>query len=119
MPLFPQLLDCPEEKMLKSLLNRTIEAKGDVVVAPLEKDEAIKARDALAKSIYERMFTWLVHRLNRSLQPSEASSKNVVLGILDIYGFEIFKTNSFEQLCINYCNEKLQQVSSLFFFVCV
>ena len=95
--------------MAKSLLNRTIEARGDVVVAPLEKDEAAQARDALAKCIYERLFTWLVQRLNRSLQ-SKDTGKKVVLGILDIYGFEIFQSNSFEQLCINYCNEKLQQV---------
>lgn len=104
-----KLLGCPVEKLMKALLNRTIEARGDVVVSPLERDEAIKARDALAKSIYDRMFTWLVQRLNKSLQ-SEDSGKKVVLGILDIYGFEIFKSNSFEQLCINYCNEKLQQL---------
>lgn len=57
------------------------------------------------------MFTWLVQRLNRSLQSSHDTGKKVVLGILDIYGFEIFESNSFEQICINYCNEKLQQVN--------
>ncbi len=110
-----QLLDCPEERLFKSLLNRTIDAKGDVVVAPLERDEAAQARDALAKSVYERMFTWLVQRLNRSLQSQQDQPmKKIVLGILDIYGFEIFQYNSFEQMCINYCNEKLQQVWLLF-----
>jgi len=108
-------LDCPEERLFKSLLNRTIDAKGDVVVAPLERDEAAQARDALAKSVYERMFTWLVQRLNRSLQSQQDQPiKKIVLGILDIYGFEIFQYNSFEQMCINYCNEKLQQVWLLF-----
>ena len=77
----------------------------------MQKEEAIKARDAFAKSIYERMFVWLVQRLNQSLRQSEVPpSKRVVTGILDIYGFEIFESNSFEQLCINYCNEKLQQL---------
>lgn len=77
----------------------------------MEKEEAMKARDALAKSIYERMFVWLVQRLNQALRQTELpASKRVVTGILDIYGFEIFESNSFEQLCINYCNEKLQQL---------
>ena len=76
----------------------------------MARDEGAKARDALSKSIYERMFTWLVQRLNRSLQSEIDGPKKVVLGILDIYGFEIFQSNSFEQLCINYCNEKLQQL---------
>jgi myosin-1 len=79
----------------------------------LGREEAVKARDALSKSVYERMFTWLewlVQRLNRSLQSAIEVKKKIVLGILDIYGFEIFQSNSFEQLCINYCNEKLQQL---------
>jgi myosin-1 len=95
---------------VKALLNKTIEARDDVVVSPMARDEAVKARDALSKSVYERMFTWLVQRLNRSLQSSWEVKKKYVLGILDIYGFEIFQSNSFEQLCINYCNEKLQQL---------
>ena len=95
---------------MKALLNRTIDARGDVVVSPMGRDEAVKARDALSKSVYERMFTWLVQRLNKSLQSADEVKRKVVLGILDIYGFEIFPSNSFEQLCINYCNEKLQQL---------
>ncbi|XP_045023570.1 LOW QUALITY PROTEIN: unconventional myosin IC-like [Daphnia magna] len=104
-----KLLGCPEDKLVKALLNRTIEARDDVVVSPMGRDEAVKARDALSKSVYERMFNWLVQRLNRSLQSGAEVKKKIVLGILDIYGFEIFQSNSFEQLCINYCNEKLQQ----------
>ena len=104
-----KLLGCPPELLNKALLNRTIEARGDVVVTPLSLEEAAYARDALAKVIYERLFNWLVQRLNRSLL-SDTAGKKVVLGILDIYGFEIFEKNSFEQLCINYCNEKLQQL---------
>lgn len=79
------------------------------MTTPLNRDLAIYARDALAKAVYDRMFSWLVARLNSSLQPKE-HRKNNVMGILDIYGFEIFKKNSFEQFCINFCNEKLQQL---------
>lgn len=94
---------------MKALTHRTIDAKGDVVVSPLNREMALYARDALAKAIYDRLFTWLVKRLNKLLK-SEDSRKNSVMGILDIYGFEIFERNSFEQLCINFCNEKLQQL---------
>ena len=79
------------------------------VSTPLNRDQAIYARDAMAKGVYERMFKWLVARINNSLLPA-VKQKVSVLGLLDIYGFEIFGTNSFEQFCINYCNEKLQQL---------
>ncbi|KAG7168346.1 Unconventional myosin IC-like [Homarus americanus] len=104
-----KLLGCEKDEMLKALTHRTIEARGDVVTSPLSPDQAVYARDALAKSVYERLFDWLVVRLNHSLQCPEAGRKTL-LGILDIYGFEIFDKNGFEQFCINYCNEKLQQV---------
>uniref|UniRef100_A0A3P9M9Z3 Myosin IHa n=1 Tax=Oryzias latipes TaxID=8090 RepID=A0A3P9M9Z3_ORYLA len=65
--------------------------------------------DALAKAIYGQTFTWLVHRINESTENKDASKKTVI-GLLDIYGFEVFYVNSFEQFCINYCNEKLQQL---------
>jgi myosin I len=92
-----------------ALTHRTIEARGDVVTSPLTVDQAQFAREALSKAIYDRLFTWLVTRLNESLQPEERKI-NPVIGILDIYGFEIFQKNSFEQFCINFCNEKLQQL---------
>lgn len=59
--------------------------------------------------MYDRLFTYLVQQINTSLEPSEAA-RGTALGVLDIYGFEIFPINGFEQFCINYCNEKLQQV---------
>lgn len=97
--------------MKAALTNRTIDARGDVVTSPLNRDMAIYARDALAKAIYDRLFTWLVKRINASLHAGTMNrKKNQVMGILDIYGFEIFPKNSFEQFCINYCNEKLQQL---------
>ncbi len=79
------------------------------MTSPLTYDQTSYARDALAKAVYERLFSWLVHKLNDSLRP-EYSGKKTLMGILDIYGFEIFESNSFEQFCINYCNEKLQQL---------
>ncbi|XP_071551474.1 unconventional myosin IC isoform X2 [Panulirus ornatus] len=104
-----KLIGCDSAELLKALTHRTIEARGDVVTSPLNPDQAVYARDALAKSVYERVFNWLVIRLNQSLQSPE-SGRKTLLGILDIYGFEIFEKNGFEQFCINYCNEKLQQV---------
>uniref|UniRef100_A0A1B6CDD8 Myosin motor domain-containing protein n=3 Tax=Clastoptera arizonana TaxID=38151 RepID=A0A1B6CDD8_9HEMI len=106
-----KLLGCSELDLAQALTHRTINAQGDVVTSPLNRELAVYARDALAKAIYDRLFTWLVKRINKALQPqNNASNNNSVMGILDIYGFEIFKHNSFEQFCINYCNEKLQQL---------
>lgn len=69
--------------------------------------QAYFARDALAKHIYAMVFNWIVGELNKSLTSTAKSAK--FIGVLDIYGFETFEINSFEQFCINYANEKLQQ----------
>ncbi|XP_024942663.1 myosin-IB isoform X2 [Cephus cinctus] len=103
------LLGCDVNELAKAFTHRTIDAHGDVVITPFNRELAIYARDALAKAVYDRLFTWLVSRLNKSLQPADPR-RNVIMGILDIYGFEIFTKNSFEQFCINFCNEKLQQL---------
>ena len=76
------------------------------MVKPLNSNEAMYTRDAFAKALYSRNFNALVKEINRNIQ----GKGNLEIGILDIYGFEIFENNSFEQLCINFCNEKLQQV---------
>lgn len=104
-----KLLQIPDDKLHVGLTHRSIETQRDKVLSPLTVDQARYARDALAKAIYERMFTWLVERLNSSLMNKHKTRKNV-MGLLDIYGFEIFEVNGFEQFCINYCNEKLQQL---------
>jgi myosin-1 len=69
----------------------------------------VYARDGLCKAIYERLFIWLVNRINDKIKP-KSKGKRKAIGVLDIYGFEVFESNSFEQFMINYCNEKLQQL---------
>ncbi|XP_029018061.1 unconventional myosin-Ih [Betta splendens] len=93
----------------EGLTYRKIEASKDEVLSPFTVDHAIYARDALAKAMYGQTFTWLVNRINESIENQDPSKKTVI-GLLDIYGFEVFYVNSFEQFCINYCNEKLQQL---------
>lgn len=74
----------------------------------LGAEAAADTRDALAKALYAALFGWLVARINQALADGRPSS-DTSLSILDIYGFECFDDNSFEQLCINYANERLQQ----------
>ncbi|XP_010769553.1 myosin VIb [Notothenia coriiceps] len=81
-------------------------AKGTVIKVPLKVEQANNARDALAKAVYSRLFDHVVKRVNECF-PFKTSSN--FIGVLDIAGFEYFEHNSFEQFCINYCNEKLQQ----------
>ncbi|XP_060020737.1 unconventional myosin-Ia [Lagenorhynchus albirostris] len=92
-----------------ALCSRTMETAREKVVTALNVVQAQYARDALAKNVYSRLFTWLVNRINESIQVG-TGEKRKVMGVLDIYGFEILEDNSFEQFVINYCNEKLQQV---------
>uniref|UniRef100_A0A8C9YLY2 Unconventional myosin-Ih-like n=1 Tax=Sander lucioperca TaxID=283035 RepID=A0A8C9YLY2_SANLU len=103
------LLGIPTQVLQQGLTHRKIEAKTEEVFSPFSVDHAVYARDALAKAIYGRTFNWLVNKINESLVNKDSSRKTVI-GLLDIYGFEVFNVNSFEQFCINYCNEKLQQL---------
>lgn len=112
-----QLLSVEKSALTEALCSRVVAAGGDVVNKTFNETEASFARDAFAKAVYERLFSTIVSRINDVIQvqtPSDAAfymrGKNTVIGVLDIYGFEIFDTNSFEQFCINYCNEKLQQL---------
>ena len=91
----------------KALTTRTIETRDGAITKPLEVKAAINSRDSLAKTLYTRLFDWLVSKINLSIG-QDPNSKHFI-GVLDIYGFESFKTNSFEQFCINLANEKLQQ----------
>ncbi|KTF82652.1 hypothetical protein cypCar_00012365 [Cyprinus carpio] len=106
----------------EALTHKKIVAKGEELclcvgfqmISPLSLEQALSARDSLAKAIYGRAFTWLVQKLNQSLAFKDevyySSKCSSIIGLLDIYGFEVFQHNSFEQFCINYCNEKLQQL---------
>uniref|UniRef100_A0A8C3JWY9 Unconventional myosin-Ia n=1 Tax=Calidris pygmaea TaxID=425635 RepID=A0A8C3JWY9_9CHAR len=89
----------------RALCSRTVKARNEMVLTTLSVPQGYYGRDALAKNIYSRLFDWLVNRINTSIQVSRK-----VMGVLDIYGFEIFQDNGFEQFIINYCNEKLQQI---------
>lgn len=110
------LLKVTEDELMKSLTQRVIAAgtaRGEVMLKTHNTQQAEFGRDALAKAIYDRLFTWIIQRINKSiLVPGSTVHKrfNKVIGVLDIYGFEVFDSNSFEQFCINYCNEKLQQL---------
>lgn len=102
-----ELLMCDETALEASLCKRVIVTPDGNITKPLEPASATLSRDALAKTIYSRLFDWIVDKINSSIgQDSNAVS---LIGVLDIYGFESFKINSFEQLCINLTNEKLQQ----------
>jgi len=104
-----ELLGLEQEELTSALLSRVMQGKGSfgtVIMVPLKTGEASNARDALAKSLYTRLFDYIVMRINQSIPFSES---RYYIGVLDIAGFEYFTVNSFEQFCINYCNEKLQQ----------
>lgn len=109
-----QVLHVDEFVLARALTTRTItsgtQKRMSTITVPLDTVQAIYSRDALAKALYERVFHWLVAKININLRATEKLSDLYVIGLLDIYGFEIFDKNSFEQLNINYCNEKLQQL---------
>ena len=102
------LLQVNPTAMEQVLITRHLVVPGQApVTVGLSDTEAKTARDALAKFIYEKQFDWLVQRINQAIGTGKGKQS---IGILDIFGFEIFKRNSFEQLCINFTNEKLQQL---------
>ncbi|XP_010749096.2 unconventional myosin-Ig [Larimichthys crocea] len=110
-----ELTDTDPESVSKTLLHRTVATGGgEVIDKGHTAEEACCGRDAFAKALYERLFGWIVSRINSVIEVKDYNpvlhGKNTVIGVLDIYGFEIFDNNSFEQFCINYCNEKLQQL---------
>ncbi|CAC5367742.1 unnamed protein product [Mytilus coruscus] len=103
-----QLLGIEESQMRMWLCNRKFTTVGEVLTKPLTAEQASNAQDALAKHIYAKMFDWIVEKVNLSLHST--TKQHRFIGVLDIYGFETFEINSFEQFCINYANEKLQQI---------
>ncbi|KAL5140294.1 Myosin-1 [Glycine soja] len=103
-----KLIGCEIEDLKLTLSTRKMKVGNDIIVQKLTLSQAIDARDALAKSIYACLFDWLVEQINKSLAVGKRRTGRSI-SILDIYGFESFNRNSFEQFCINYANERLQQ----------
>ena len=101
------MLKLNSDNLRKWLITRQIESVNENVLIPNNMETAQAAKDALAKHIYAKLFQYIVNVINKSL--NVARKQNSFIGVLDIYGFETFDVNSFEQFCINYANEKLQQ----------
>ncbi|KAJ8755790.1 hypothetical protein K2173_024335 [Erythroxylum novogranatense] len=102
-----ELLRCDLKSLEDALIKRVIVTPEEIITRTLDPENAIASRDALAKTLYSRLFDWLVENINVSIGQDPNSQS--IIGVLDIYGFESFKCNSFEQFCINFTNEKLQQ----------
>ncbi|KAK0424459.1 hypothetical protein QR680_008675 [Steinernema hermaphroditum] len=106
-----KLLGLDDYELRHGLVSRMMQptkggVKGTMIMVPLKVHEANAARDALAKAIYSRLFDFIVASINKCIPFGDSQN---YIGVLDIAGFEFFAVNSFEQFCINYCNEKLQQ----------
>ncbi|KAM6233454.1 LOW QUALITY PROTEIN: unconventional myosin-Ia [Porphyrio hochstetteri] len=104
-----ELIGLDPSVLEQALCSRTVKARDETVLTTLSVPQGYYGRDALAKNIYSSLFDWLVNRINTSIQVKPGKQRKV-MGVLDIYGFEIFQDNGFEQFIINYCNEKLQQI---------
>uniref|UniRef100_A0A8C2CST4 Myosin IXb n=1 Tax=Cyprinus carpio TaxID=7962 RepID=A0A8C2CST4_CYPCA len=105
------LLKVKVELLVEALTTRKSMTANDRLILPYSFSEAITARDSMAQSLYSALFDWIVLRINHALlnkRDLEESVPSLSIGVLDIFGFEDFKTNSFEQFCINYANEQLQ-----------
>ncbi|XP_071271844.1 unconventional myosin-Vc-like isoform X1 [Salvelinus alpinus] len=114
MTAFCDLLGVSPDGVTRWLCHRRFVMVAETVVKPVTSKRAVNARDALAKQIYAHLFDCVIHKINAALQvPGKQHS---FIGVLDIYGFETFDVNSFEQFCINYANEKLQQQFNLHVF---
>ncbi|KAK3078212.1 hypothetical protein LTS18_008145, partial [Coniosporium uncinatum] len=105
-----QLLGINAAEFAKWTVKKQLITRGEKIISNLSQQQAIVVRDSVAKFIYSSLFDWLVETINLSLAKEDViSHATSFIGVLDIYGFEHFAKNSFEQFCINYANEKLQQ----------
>lgn len=104
---FCRLLGVEHSQMEHWLCHRKLVTTSETYVKTMSLQQVVNARDALAKHIYAQLFSWIVEHINKALHSS--LKQHTFIGVLDIYGFETFEINSFEQFCINYANEKLQQ----------
>ena len=126
------LLCIEKEALTKVILFKIREISNQTIISPVSIFECKTNRDSLSKTLYERLYKWIVRKINEGILPNEMKAKkfsvrnsietmkslltdpgkknNFCIGLLDIFGFENFEKNDFEQLCINYANEKLQQI---------
>ncbi|KAL4496738.1 hypothetical protein ABPG73_011704 [Tetrahymena malaccensis] len=122
-------LQCTEKDLNDALTTKKRQVNNNVTTSPLSIKESTDNRDSYSKFLYEKLFNWIVFRLNQSIMDQDELDQNTLhvfapqqkrqsitqgkkrqIEILDIFGFEVFENNSFEQLCINFANEKLQQL---------
>ncbi|XP_054864711.1 unconventional myosin-IXAa-like isoform X12 [Amphiprion ocellaris] len=111
LPIVSELLEVKEEMLLEALTTRKTVTVGERLIVPYKLAEAGTVRDSMAKSLYSALFDWIVFRTNHALlnnKDLEDNSKILSIGVLDIFGFEDYENNSFEQFCINFANERLQ-----------
>ncbi|XP_027058870.1 unconventional myosin-VIIa-like [Pocillopora damicornis] len=105
------LLEVSYENLIEAFTSRSTFARGEMIFSPVSAVKAVDIRDAFVKGIYGRIFVWIVNKINAAIftDKLDRSAFRSSIGVLDIFGFENFNSNSFEQLCINYANENLQQ----------
>merc|ERR1719223_772533 len=104
------LLQVSAGDLLTACTNRTMVVRGEAPTKiPLGSEAASDNRNSFSKKIYSHLFDWIVKKVNLGMAPPKGEGRAGKINVLDIFGFEIFEVNSFEQLCINFCNEKLQQ----------
>ncbi|NXN08484.1 MYO9A protein, partial [Indicator maculatus] len=105
------LFQVKEEMLFEALVTRKTVTVGEKLILPYKLAEAVTVRNSMAKSLYSALFDWIVFRINHALlspKDMEESTKTLSIGVLDIFGFEDYENNSFEQFCINFANERLQ-----------
>ncbi|XP_067608402.1 unconventional myosin-IXa isoform X5 [Pseudorca crassidens] len=111
LPVVSELLEVKEEMLFEALVTRKTVTVGEKLILPYKLAEAVTVRNSMAKSLYSALFDWIVFRINHALMNSkdlEQNTKTLSIGVLDIFGFEDYENNSFEQFCINFANERLQ-----------
>uniref|UniRef100_A0A8C9TA06 Myosin IXA n=1 Tax=Scleropages formosus TaxID=113540 RepID=A0A8C9TA06_SCLFO len=109
LPTVSELLEVKEEMLFEALTTRKTVTVGERLIVPYRLAEAVTVRDSMAKSLYSALFDWIVFRINHALLNIRDLEESMLsIGVLDIFGFEDYESNSFEQFCINFANERLQ-----------